>query len=229
LTYDKNGFIIIMEAIFKMKKFISGFLIGAILFSVMPVKAAIEEFICYRADYKVLVDGTEYTNTELPILNYKGNTYAPFRSILEAAGLTVAWNAKLKQAEVTAPIINTTITEGVNTMSETTTTITQTPDGLVSNFDIASLTATSNTTIEIVSKVLLDKSIVENVNNYALREDQGNESGAVAVISATLDSSGTKLIVETEQQNERTIHRLDISYLSKPRWYTSYVSIVPSN
>lgn len=92
-----------------MKKFILGFLTAALLFTALPIGAAIEEYICYRADYKVIVTGSEYINDELPILNYKGNTYAPFRSILEAAGLNVNWNAELKQAEVTiAPVPEST-------------------------------------------------------------------------------------------------------------------------
>lgn len=86
-----------------MKKFIAGFLVGAMLFATIPLSAAIEEYLCYKADYKVMVNGEEYINADLPILNYKGNTYAPFRSILEKAGLEVAWNAELGQAEVSSP------------------------------------------------------------------------------------------------------------------------------
>jgi hypothetical protein len=85
-----------------MKKFISGFLIGAMLFLFAPVSAAIEEYLCYKADYKVTINGEEYIS-DLPILNYKGNTYAPFRSILEKAGLDVNWNAELGQVEVSSP------------------------------------------------------------------------------------------------------------------------------
>lgn len=101
-----------------MKKFMLGFLVGAILFSLAPVSAAIEEFICYRADYKVIINGEEYISEELPILNYKGNTYAPFRSILEKAGLDVNWNAELGQAEVTSnPTDAQNNTEEGNTVS----------------------------------------------------------------------------------------------------------------
>ncbi|MDF2889798.1 MAG: hypothetical protein K0R80_165 [Clostridia bacterium] len=86
----------------KYKHFVIGFLVGAMLFSIIPASAAIEEFLCYKADYKVMVNGSEYISEELPILNYKGNTYAPFRGILEKAGLNVNWNAELGQAEVTS-------------------------------------------------------------------------------------------------------------------------------
>jgi hypothetical protein len=86
----------------KYKQFVIGVIVGAMLFSAVPIGAAIEEFICYRADYKVMINGEEYVSEDLPVLNYKGNTYAPFRSILEKAGLNVAWNAELGQAEVTS-------------------------------------------------------------------------------------------------------------------------------
>ena len=86
-----------------MKKFVLGFLAAALLFTAIPVGAAIEEFICHRADYRVMVNGEQYISEDLPILNYKGSTYAPFRSVLEAAGLDVNWNAELGIAEVTTP------------------------------------------------------------------------------------------------------------------------------
>lgn len=84
-----------------MKKFFLGFIIGALMFALLPAGAAIQEYICYKVDYKVMINGLEYTDPELPVLNYKGHTYAPFRSILSAAGLDIYWNSELKQAEVT--------------------------------------------------------------------------------------------------------------------------------
>jgi hypothetical protein len=98
----------------KYKQFVIGFLVGAILFSIAPVSAAIEEFICYKADYKVTINGSEFISEDLPILNYKGNTYAPFRPILEKAGLNVNWNAELGQAEVTSTTTNINLDEAAN-------------------------------------------------------------------------------------------------------------------
>lgn len=106
-----------------MRKYKLGFIVGAMLFSIIPASAAIEEFICYRADYKVMVNGSEYINPDLPILNYKGNTYAPFRSILEKAGLNVNWNAELKQAEVTSNPTSAQISSEEGSSMNTATTI----------------------------------------------------------------------------------------------------------
>ena len=53
-----------------------------------PVQAA-ETYKLSIANYKVIISGSEYKDEDLPILNYQGNTYAPMRSMLEAAGLKV--------------------------------------------------------------------------------------------------------------------------------------------
>lgn len=102
-----------------MKKFIMGLLIGALLFSITPVTAAIEQYILYKVDYKVMVNGVEYQDVDLPILNYQGNTYAPMRSLLDFAGMTINWNAELQQAEVTSPVlINQTTYNDIKTIEK---------------------------------------------------------------------------------------------------------------
>jgi hypothetical protein len=107
-----------------MKKFISGFIVAALLFTFLPIKAAVEQFICTKADYKVAINGKDYSHPDLPILNYKGNTYAPLRSMLQAAGMDVTWNAATKKAEV-----STKESEG-SKVPETAEKIKQTPDGI---------------------------------------------------------------------------------------------------
>jgi len=83
-----------------MKKFIAGFVLAAVLFNIVPIGAAIEEFVLNKADYKLIIKGTEYKDPDKPMLNYQGTTYAPVRSLLTAAGLDVQWNSELEQAEV---------------------------------------------------------------------------------------------------------------------------------
>jgi hypothetical protein len=92
----------------KYKHFILGFITAAILFMLIPVGAAIQEYICYIADYSVIINGEEYTHPDLPILNYQGNTYAPLRSVLEAAGLEVNWNGELREASIISPTVEKT-------------------------------------------------------------------------------------------------------------------------
>jgi hypothetical protein len=88
-----------------MKKFIAGFALAAVLFTALPIGAAIEEFILYRADYNILANGEVYNDPELPALNYKGYTYIPLRNIAKLLGVQLDWNATLNQAEITRAAI----------------------------------------------------------------------------------------------------------------------------
>lgn len=88
------------------KQTVSAFILGVLVFSALPVKAAIEEFICYKADYKLVIYGQEFNDPDLPLMNYKGYTVGSVRKILEAARIPITWNAELKQAEVVEPDIS---------------------------------------------------------------------------------------------------------------------------
>lgn len=92
------------------RQFIAGLIVGVML-SIIPISAAIEEFICYRADYKVMINGSEYVNEELPILNYNSNAYYP-EVLLEAAGLDVVHSA-IYDSVYRQIDINTTILDNV--------------------------------------------------------------------------------------------------------------------
>jgi hypothetical protein len=95
----------------KSKTFISGLLLGMLIASILPVSAAVEEYICKRPQYKIIVNGEEYSNPEQPVLNYNGRTYFP-RAFLEALGFVFEWDGELKQAKVITPSNNDTIKEG---------------------------------------------------------------------------------------------------------------------
>lgn len=88
----------------KIKYVAIGIILGILVSLVSPINAAIEEFILYRAQYRVIINNKEYTDPDLPILNYKGYTYCPMRSMLKAAGLTINWDAENGVAEVDNPI-----------------------------------------------------------------------------------------------------------------------------
>jgi hypothetical protein len=104
------------------KQTIVAFLLGAVLFSAIPVKAAIEEFILYKADYKLVINGVEFNDPDVPLMNYKGYTVGSVRKILEAAGIPITWNAKLGQAEVTSNPTSVKFNiEEENTVTATTT------------------------------------------------------------------------------------------------------------
>ena len=81
-----------------MKKFISGFIAGALIFSMLGVFAAVT-YVAKPLDYKVVVNGEEFTS-DPPPLEVDGRTYLPLRAMGDALGVPVNWNEELRQAEV---------------------------------------------------------------------------------------------------------------------------------
>lgn len=80
-----------------MKKFILGFVAGALIFGAIGVFAA--SYVADVADFKVLVNGKEFIS-DPPALVVEGRTFLPLRAIGDALGVPVNWNEELQQAEV---------------------------------------------------------------------------------------------------------------------------------
>lgn len=80
-----------------MKRFICGFLAGAMIFGAAGVFAA--QYIANPVDFKVMVNGEEFIS-DPPALEVEGRTYLPLRAMGDALGVPVTWNEELGQAEV---------------------------------------------------------------------------------------------------------------------------------
>lgn len=79
-----------------MKKFIIGFLIGAMIFGTVGYAVT---YVAQPATFKVMVNGKEFVS-DPPALVVEGRTYLPLRAMGDALGVPVEWNAELNQAEV---------------------------------------------------------------------------------------------------------------------------------
>lgn len=107
-----------------MKKFILGFVMATLIFNIMPVSATIQEYILQKSDVKLVVDGGEYANSELPTLNYKGYNYVPadaFRGICDKIGVGFKWDNATKEIQLKTEVAEapTEIDTGEgNTVSE---------------------------------------------------------------------------------------------------------------
>lgn len=100
-----------------MKKFILGFIIGALLLGIFPVNAAIREYVLKESDCKLVIDGQTY-GSDLPILNYDGYNYVPaasFRDICDKIGVEFKWVNETKEIQINTSFVS----EGDNIMSET--------------------------------------------------------------------------------------------------------------
>lgn len=167
-----------------MKKFILGFLLGALLFSIVPVSAAIEEYILYKSEAKLIVDGQEYNNPDLPILNYKGYNYIPaatFRNICKAIGVDFQWVGEVKQIQLKTNKVQTSFSNKseVDKMS-------MTSDGLKVYM------------IDGVNYVLI-KDIVEKYNNFNFswaRADSENKILDFIYDAKKPNGEGDRILIE---------------------------------
>lgn len=80
-----------------MKKFVSGFLTGALIFG--TVGAVAVTYVTAPATFKVLVNGKEFVSNP-PAMVVNDRTYLPLRAMGDALDIDVNWNAELGQAEI---------------------------------------------------------------------------------------------------------------------------------
>jgi hypothetical protein len=78
----------------KYRGFLIGLVMGGLLMTALPSMAATQKttYTLTEATYPIEVNGAAYVDAELPILNYKGNTYVPLRSVGDLLGASVAWD-----------------------------------------------------------------------------------------------------------------------------------------
>jgi hypothetical protein len=83
-----------------MKRLLSVLVVLGILSTCMFVYSAEKtSWTASKALFKVMVRGQEYTS-ETPPIGIEGRTYLPLRAMGNVLGVSVEWNAQLKQAEV---------------------------------------------------------------------------------------------------------------------------------
>lgn len=91
-----------------MKKFILGFIVGALLFSIIiPVCASIQQYTLNLSDCKLVIDKTDFNFVDMPMLNYKGYNYIPaaaFRSICDKLKIGFEFDNATKEIRIDTEI-----------------------------------------------------------------------------------------------------------------------------
>lgn len=109
----------------KHKQLIIGFVLGVLLFSIVPVSATVQEYLLQKSSAKLMVDGIEFSNKELPVLNYKGYNYLPaatFREICDKIGVGFEWVGEKKEIQIeTGTKNNTAISNKEQSLTQATT------------------------------------------------------------------------------------------------------------
>lgn len=87
----------------KYKQLIIGFILGALVFGIIPVSAVVQDYILKKSETKLMVDGKEFANKELPVLIYKGYNYIPaatFREICDTIGVGFEWVGEKNEIQI---------------------------------------------------------------------------------------------------------------------------------
>jgi hypothetical protein len=87
----------------KIKYITLGIIIGASIIAIPTFADTVKTFVLTKATYPVVVNGEEYVNNELPVLNYEGSTYVPLRAVGDILDSDVEWNGELGRVEITKP------------------------------------------------------------------------------------------------------------------------------
>lgn len=113
------------------KNIIIGIAIGISITSIPTFANTVKQFVLTKVSYPIIVNGEEYVNNELPVLNYEGSTYVPLKAVGDVLGSNVKWNSDLGRVE---------IGDGSNTVPElsqkSTVEHSQTTHGYIDMFDI---------------------------------------------------------------------------------------------
>jgi hypothetical protein len=84
----------------KIKNITLGIVIGLSIASTHTFAQDIKEYILSKVKYPIMVNGSEYVNEELPVLNYNNSTYIPLRAVGDILDAEVNWNNELKRVEI---------------------------------------------------------------------------------------------------------------------------------
>ena len=185
-----------------MKKFIIGFLIGAMIFGTVGYAVT---YVAQPATFKVMVNGKEFVS-DPPALVVEGRTYLPLRAMGDALGVPVEWNAELNQAEVG------TVTEEVNKAIEVDGNATV--DGI--EFSQLSITPTEYTTycrVEVANKT--GKDLTTMMFQIVFFDKDGNRIG-VASLGAINDiknkETKTATLYTSDNVSKAVSARYEIQY-----------------
>lgn len=88
----------------KLKYITLGIIIGATTIATPSIASEIKEYVLYKADYKLLVNNHAYENSDLPVLNWKGNSYVPLKAVGELLDADVTWNP-IGQVEIGKKVV----------------------------------------------------------------------------------------------------------------------------
>jgi len=78
-----------------------GLLVASMFTPLVPSFAnEVRTYVLQKVTYPIVVNNQEYTNDELPVLNYQGSTYVPLKAIGDILEGNVEWNPEMGRVEI---------------------------------------------------------------------------------------------------------------------------------
>lgn len=212
-----------------MKKEVRGFIMGmlmtGVVLSCIPAFASNAPKAVSIAinSVKIALNGT---TVPLDNINYNGNTYVKLSQVCNLIGKTVSWDGKSR----TVNIKDVTTSQPAISVPQKTT---QTKDlkSTAKPRIKASTAHDDGKAVDVIFYEKLDKASAENVANYTLKAHFGQKA-TVKILSATLDESGTKVTLKTEEQQVSTLYDLCVSNIKSEAGSvmdTYYTTVVGCN
>lgn len=186
-----------------MKKFVIGISVGVIFALGTTVFAeSIKQYILKEASYPIIVNGIEYQDNELPILNYEGSTYVPLAKLGDLTGVDYAWNGDLRQVEI---------------LTSTSTNISMDEEKDITGYDVYVFDSSGN--LRDAQGILAEEQnimkFMEENSNYVIVYDDLNEQSKIEGEEASLDLLNKQIeaakITETWIDEDTLYKKADIS------------------
>ena len=209
-----------------MKKELKGFLVGVlitstVMFGVPAFAESISKSISVSFNAaQIALSGKAVT---LDNFIYEGSTYVNLAKICDLLGKTTSWDSKTKTINIIDKNANDSkdslkpdatkpdatkpdATKPDATKPDTTKPADKSDSQAPKIISVDSLEG--GTAVEVTFNEVVDKASAEDISNYTLSCGSKSTEIVVQISSAVLDSTGTKVTLNTEQQKKYTVYRL---------------------
>lgn len=189
-----------------MKKEVKGFITGVLFTSILlfgiPAFAdsILQSINVSLNSVKIMLNGQALS---VDNLLYNGKTYVQLTGFCDVLEKAAKWDGKTRTVNITDKNVN-------NTPIPKPESNTSTNSNGIKPAILSVNSLEGGNKVEVSFSKKMDKSTAENISNYSFAFAYGNKAN-VPILSATLDSTGTKVVLQTAGQQAATLYEITIS------------------
>ncbi len=223
-----------------MKKELKGFLVGVLITSTVMLgiptfaKSISQSIYVSFNAAQIALNGKAVT---LDNFIYEGSTYVNLAKICDLLGKTTSWDSKTKTINIIDKNANdskdSVKLDATKPEPDATKPADKNDSQAPKIISVDSLEG--GTAVEVTFNEVVDKASAEDISNYTLSCGSKSTEIVLQISSAVLDSTGTKVTLNTEQQKKYTVYRLITSNVKDlagniiPKRQNSLLGCKPSN